>query len=364
MTKPNMPSTIIITHPHHLQFAMAFSASLFYPPLSYQNAPSPLLFCRPHSIYLLACCSSATTFASFDLRTYWTTMISEIEEVFDATVPVQYPESIHKVIDHVVLSPGAKHALPIMCIASREFVGLRSTGFPIACALEMVHAASLVHDNLPCMDASPLRHGYPFAHALLGIDMVVITNDPLFPLVYKHIVTHTPSPDPIPLSIIPLILTEITRAIDCIGINGVASLNNCPGLKMLSPPSIARLKPKITGHCLLGTTAGSEKEILEELEALQCYGQVVGVFYQLVDDVLMESNDNTGKMRSNVSIIKVVRMDCRLELVEEVRAKAKKELEKFKDKYGEKVLPLYSFVDYAIESCFMVKAGALNPFQL
>ncbi|XP_042408246.1 heterodimeric geranylgeranyl pyrophosphate synthase small subunit, chloroplastic-like [Zingiber officinale] len=246
-------------------------------------------------------------------------MISEIEEVFDATVPVQYPESIHKVIDHVVLSPGAKHALPIMCIASREFVGLRSTGFPIACALEMVHAASLVHDNLPCMDASPLRHGYPFAHALLGIDMVVITNDPLFPLVYKHIVTHTPSPDPIPLSIIPLILTEITRAIDCIGINGVASLNNCPGLKMLSP---------------------------------------------LVDDVLMESNDNTGKMRSNVSIIKVVRMDCRLELVEEVRAKAKKELEKFKDKYGEKVLPLYSFVDYAIESCFMVKAGALNPFQL
>lgn len=137
---------------------------------------------------------------------------------------------------------------------------------------------------------------------------------------------------------------------------------------------------------LSGAAAGREKEILQvlekkfgemaecsavcggllggasdqEQEALRRYGRAVGVLYQLVDDVLMESNGGTGKMRSNASVVKAVGMDRALELVEEIRMKAKKELEMFKDKYGEKVLPLYSFVDYAVERGFVVEGRGLE----
>ncbi|XP_042382445.1 heterodimeric geranylgeranyl pyrophosphate synthase small subunit, chloroplastic-like [Zingiber officinale] len=361
-----MPSTIIIIHPHRLQFAMAFSASLFYPSPNLSSTkmpPYPLLFRRPRSVSLPVRCSSAAASSSFDLRTYWTTLISQIEEALDAAVPVRYPESIHKAIRHVVLSPGAKRAPPIMCIASCELVGgLRSAAFPAACALEMVHAASLVHDDLPCMDSSPLRRGQPSAHALFGVDMAILAGDALFPLAYQHIVTHTPSPDPVPLSVIPLVLTEIARAVGSTGM-AAGQFLDLSGAAAGSEKEILQVLEKKFGEmaecsAVCGGLLGGASD--QELEALRRYGRAVGVLYQLVDDVLMESNGGTGKMRSNASIVKAVGMDRSLELVEEVRANAKKELDKFKDKYGEKVLPLYSFVDYAIERGFVVEGRGLE----
>ncbi|WOL07742.1 hypothetical protein Cni_G16489 [Canna indica] len=95
----------------------------------------------------------------------------------------------------------------------------------------------------------------------------------------------------------------------------------------------------------------------EEVEALRRYGRSVGVLYKLVDDVLMYSNEGAGKMRSNANAVSVLGKDRALELVEELRLKAKKELEMLEEKYGNKVLPLHSFVDYAVERSFAIKYG-------
>ena len=75
----------------------------------------------------------------FDLKTYWTTLIQEINQKLDQAVPIQYPDKIYEAMRYSVLAKGAKRAPPVMCVAACElFGGNRLAAFPTACALEMV----------------------------------------------------------------------------------------------------------------------------------------------------------------------------------------------------------------------------------
>ena len=75
----------------------------------------------------------------FDLKTYWTTLIQEINQKLDQAVPIQYLDKIYEAMRYSVLAKGAKRAPPVMCVAACElFGGNRLAAFPTACALEMV----------------------------------------------------------------------------------------------------------------------------------------------------------------------------------------------------------------------------------
>ncbi|WOL16802.1 heterodimeric geranylgeranyl pyrophosphate synthase small subunit [Canna indica] len=297
----------------------------------------------------------------FDLRCYWTSLISEIEAELDASVPVRYPERVHRAMRHSVLDGAAKRAPAIMCVASCDlFGGCRSASFPAACALEMVHAASLVHDDLPCMDDAPIRRGRPSTHALFGVDMAVLAGDALFPLAFQHIVARTPSPDVVPAATVLRVLAEISRAVGSTGMAAGQSLDIAAADAAGCEEEVLHLLEKKFGEmaecsAVCGGLLGSASD--EEVETLRRYGRSVGVLYKLVDDVLTDSNEGAGKMRSNANAVSVLGKDRALELVEELRLKAKKELEMLEEKYGNKVLPLHSFVDYAVERSFAVKDG-------
>ncbi|KAG1368546.1 hypothetical protein COCNU_14G010140 [Cocos nucifera] len=87
----------------------------------------------------------------------------------------------------------ASAPLPCMCIATCNLVsGDRFATFPIACALEMVHTASLIHDDFPYFDATPLCHSRPSTHTRFGDDMAILASDALFPITFNHIVANTP----------------------------------------------------------------------------------------------------------------------------------------------------------------------------
>lgn len=91
-------------------------------------------------------CSSSVSTASesvkFDLKTYWTTLISDINQKLDEAVPVKYPNQIYEAMRYSVLAKGAKRSPPIMCVAACElFGGNRLAAFPTACALEMVSSS-------------------------------------------------------------------------------------------------------------------------------------------------------------------------------------------------------------------------------
>lgn len=296
---------------------------------------------------------------SFDLRSYWTSLISVIDSELDAALSVRYPETMFEAMRYSVFRGGAKRATPIMCIAACELFGTpRAAALPTAAALEMTHAASHVHDDLPCMDAAPLRRGRPSTHAQYGDDVAVLVGDALFPLGFTHVVTKTP-PDLVPREVLLSVLKEIARTVGCTGM-AAGQLLDLTGAAANGEVEVLLVLEKKFGElaecsAVCGGMLGGAGE--DDQSALRQYGRTIGVLYELVDDVLMESNGRAGKMRSNVSVVRTVGMERALELVEQLREKAKTQLQRFGDQYGDRVLPLYSFVDYAVERGFVVEGG-------
>ncbi|CAH2075804.1 unnamed protein product [Thlaspi arvense] len=300
-------------------------------------------------------CSSSSS-SSFDLRTYWTTLITEINQKLDEAIPVKYPEGIYEAMRYSVLAQGAKRAPPVMCVAACELLGgHRRAAFPTACALEMVHAASLIHDDLPCMDDDPVRRGKPSNHTVYGADMAILAGDALFPLGFQHIVSHTP-PELVPRATILRVISEIARTVGSTGMAAGQYVDLEGGPFPLS--FVQEKKFGAMGECsaVCGGLLGGATE--EELESLRRYGRAVGMLYQLVDDVREDddgNNNNKKKKKKKNSYAGFFGAQRAMEMAEELRANAKKELQVF-DKYGggDAVAPLYSFVDYAAHRDFLL----------
>ncbi|KDP26295.1 hypothetical protein JCGZ_22280 [Jatropha curcas] len=290
----------------------------------------------------------------FDLKTYWTTLIAEINQKLDQAIPVQFPEQIYEAMRYSALAKGAKRASPVMCVAACElFGGNRLAAFPTACALEMVHAASLIHDDLPCMDDDPSRRGQPSNHTVYGVDMAILAGDALFPLGFRHIVSNTPS-DLVPEMRLLRVIAEIARAV---GSTGMAAGQFVDLEGDLNSVGFAQEKKfGEMGECSAacgGLLAGAEDD---EIQRLRRYGRAVGVLYQVIDDVLeakMMNKEDEEKRNKGKSFVSLYGIQKAMEIAEELKTKAKKELDGF-EKYGESVVPLYSFVDYAADRGFNV----------
>nr|QEV81835.1 geranylgeranyl diphosphate synthase [Prunella vulgaris] len=313
--------------------------------------PSPNAYYKPKAgapvvLRRAVRCSSATAAAAvsseFDLRSYWTSLIKEVDEKLNDAVPMKYPELIHEAMRYSLLAKTAKRAPPVMCIAAYElFGGHRDAAFPTACALEMVHAASLVHDDLPYLDDAPTRRGQPSSHTVYGPDMAILAGDALFPLAFQHIVLNTP-PQLVPQSNILRVVQEIARAV---GSTGMAAGQL---LEIEDDPSTVEFvhekKFGELGQCsaVCGGLLGGASD--DEIERLREYGKIVGILYRVVEDIF-EANTNVKRGKSYVSVYGIEKA---IKAAEHLQARAKKELNVF-EKYGDGVLPLYSFIDYAAE---------------
>ncbi|XVF45592.1 hypothetical protein PTKIN_Ptkin02bG0218500 [Pterospermum kingtungense] len=335
---------------------MAFSTVL-------TSGPNLYIPKKPQSFYFPIRClsspsvsvSSQSRMTQFDLKTYWATLNAEINQKLEEAIPVKYPEQIYEAMRYSVLAKGAKRAPPVMCVAAYElFGGNRLAAFPTACALEMVHAASLIHDDLPCMDDDSERRGQPSNHTIYGVDMAILAGDALFPLGFQHIVSRTPTAL-VPEARLLRVIAEIARTVGSSGMAAGQFLDLKGG-----PNSVDFIQEKKYGEmseCSAvcgGLLAGAKSD---EIERLRRYGRAVGVLYEVVNDVLeaklkekdeMEKNQKKGK-----SYVTLYGVEKAMELVEELQTKAKNELDGL-DKYGDSVAPLYSFIDYAVNRGFNV----------
>nr|QIQ55971.1 geranyl-diphosphate synthase small subunit type II [Nepeta rtanjensis] len=297
-------------------------------------------------------CSVASVAPRFDLKTYWTSLIREIDQKLDEAIPVKYPEQIYEAMRYSVLAKGAKRAPPVMCVAACEiFGGNRLAAFPTACALEMVHAASLIHDDLPCMDDDPSRRGQPTNHTMFGVDMAILAGDALFPLGFRHIVSHTPT-DLVPETRLLRVIAEIARAVGSTGMAAGQFLDLEGGPNAVD--FVQEKKFGEMGQCSAvcgGLLAGASDD---EIEHLRKYGRAVGILYQVVDDIRdarLQSEEKEKEKSKSKSYVSVYGVEKAVEVAEDLRSQAKKELDGL-EKYGDKVLPLYSFVDYAVDRDF------------
>ncbi|CAA0833006.1 Heterodimeric geranylgeranyl pyrophosphate synthase large subunit 1- chloroplastic [Striga hermonthica] len=112
-----------------------------------------------------------------------------VNRVLDSAVPIRNPI---KILKPYSLLSGGKRICPIVCHAACHLVGGdESAAMPTACALEMNHAMSLIHDDLPSMDNDDLRRGKPSSHVVYGENVAVLAGPSLLALAFKHIAAAT-----------------------------------------------------------------------------------------------------------------------------------------------------------------------------
>jgi geranylgeranyl diphosphate synthase type II len=106
-------------------------------------------------------------------------LIKLIDEHLDKYLPIIYPEDIFKSMKYT-LSLSGKRLRPIMCLETVRMLGEdMNKAFPTACAIEMLHVQSLIHDDLPCMDNDDFRRGKPSNHKVFGESTAVLAGDAL-----------------------------------------------------------------------------------------------------------------------------------------------------------------------------------------
>ena len=118
-------------------------------------------------------------------------LIDLVNENLDRFMEINYPENIFKSMRYTVLLPG-KRLRPVMCLETcRMFGGNIQDALPTACAIEMLHAQTLIHDDLPCMDNDDFRRGKPTNHKVFGEAAAVLAGDALLTFAPQIITKHS-----------------------------------------------------------------------------------------------------------------------------------------------------------------------------
>ena len=186
------------------------------------------------------------------------------------------------------LLAGGKRLRPILALAACEAVGgvaQRAIGF--ACAVEMIHNYSLIHDDLPCMDDDDLRHGRPTNHKVYGEAMATLSGDGLLTDAFK--VLATSGSDGVPSSVLLQTVASLAEAAGSAGMVGGQVIDLQSEGQMLTLDELKHLHAKKTGALFLTSIAGGARlggASAQQLTSLERYARALGLSFQVVDDLL------------------------------------------------------------------------------
>ena len=223
----------------------------------------------------------------FDLSAYLAEHRQRVEAALDAAVPMQYPETLYESMRYSLLA-GGKRLRPILCLAACELVGGdREVAIPTACALEMIHTMSLIHDDLPSMDNDDYRRGRLTNHKVYGEDVAILAGDALLTYAFEYVATATQGAAP---ERVLQVIAGLGKAVGGEGLVGgqivdLASEGNPDTtLETLNyihnHKTAALLEISVTsGAILAGASA-------EQVQCLRDYAQRIGLAFQIVDDIL------------------------------------------------------------------------------
>jgi len=197
------------------------------------------------------------------------------------------PETIHKAMRYSVFA-GGKRLRPVLVIAGAEAVGGRMDDvMPTACALEMIHTYSLIHDDLPAMDNDDFRRGRPTSHKVFGEAMAILAGDGLLTLAFRLIAENwRPAMD---ARVLRDVLVDVSDAAGTDGMVGgqVADLE-AEGRRvspdMLEYIHLHKTAALIRTSIRVGARLSGARD--EQLRALTVAGGDLGLAFQIVDDIL------------------------------------------------------------------------------
>ena len=225
--------------------------------------------------------------------------LARVERALNEWMPAQAPAGLGEVMRYAVQG-GGKRLRPLLALAACEAVeGAPQAALRAACAVELIHAYSLVHDDMPCMDNDVLRRGKPTVHVRFGQAQALLAGDALQALAFE-ILTPEPSAAAsadMPAAMQAALCRLLARAAGADGMAGGQAIDLASVGLPLTEPELRAMHRRKTGALLLasvrmGAACAARPLPAAALQALDAYGQALGLAFQVVDDVLDVTADS------------------------------------------------------------------------
>jgi farnesyl diphosphate synthase len=267
------------------------------------------------------------------------------------------PTKLHEAMRYALLG-GGKRVRPLLVYAAGALFGADSRVLSrAAAAVEMIHAYSLVHDDMPCMDDDELRRGKPTVHVAYDEATALLVGDALQSQAFLVLADAAGEGSALPPARLAAMLRLLAHASGSAGMCGGQAIDlDSVGLS-LTLEQLEQMHQLKTGallraSVLLGATAG--KELTEaETAALHTYSRAIGLAFQVVDDVLDATADSAtlGKTAgkdaadNKPTYVSILGLEPSRALAQQLRLDAHKALEPF----GEKALRLRELADLIVQ---------------
>lgn len=228
----------------------------------------------------------------------WMTEASaRTERALEQWVPLHAPASLGEAMRYAVLD-GGKRLRPMLVLAAAEAVqGLPAAALRAAVASELIHAYSLVHDDLPCMDNDVLRRGKPTVHVRFGEARAMLAGDAMQALAFDVL---TPDDDSVPAAVQARLCRLLARAAGYAGMAGGQAIDLAHVGRPMTESALRDMHARKTGALLqacvlMGMATGATRA--HEWQALSDYGEAIGLAFQVVDDILdvTQASEKLGK---------------------------------------------------------------------
>lgn len=238
-------------------------------------------------------------FSGFDLNSYIAKKNILINDELSKLIDLSHDSSVLTKAMSYSLMSGGKKIRPVLCIAAYEAVGgTEHDVLHAACALEMIHTYSLIHDDLPAMDNDTLRRGKPTCHLAFSEAAAILAGDALLTLAFQILSSiHTTKGNASKwLKVINLIsLAAGYRGMIEGQMRDIASENSHISLKELEDMHTLKTGALIGVSVESGAILGNGNS--EQIEKLKVYSRNIGLAFQITDDILNVTGDPaiTGK---------------------------------------------------------------------
>ncbi|NML13998.1 polyprenyl synthetase family protein [Azohydromonas caseinilytica] len=213
-------------------------------------------------------------------------VLDEVESVLQGWVPAEAPAGLGEAMRYGVLD-GGKRLRPLLVMAACEAVdGQREAALRAAVAVELIHAYSLVHDDLPCMDNDVLRRGKPTVHVRYGEAQAMLAGDAMQALAFEVL---TPPQGTVEPALQARLCGLLARAAGHAGMAGGQAIDLASVGCKLDEAALRDMHRRKTGALLqasvvMGAACGHPPA--DALAALADYGAALGLAFQVVDDIL------------------------------------------------------------------------------
>jgi farnesyl diphosphate synthase len=232
---------------------------------------------------------------AFELKTWMQPHLDRVEQALSQGIAADSPAHLGQAMRYAVLD-GGKRLRPLLVLATAEAVGNEASSaaaLRAACAIELIHAYSLVHDDMPCMDNDVLRRGKPTVHVQFGEAQALLAGDALQTLAFEML---TPQDDSVNPAVQAACVGLLARASGYQGMAGGQAIDLASVGQRLTEDQLRQMHRLKTGALLLCSVrmgAACEPVVPAAVQAaLSRFGQALGLAFQVVDDVLDVTADS------------------------------------------------------------------------